>query len=37
MAASPTHNSELFHGAIGGYGGLGVIVEATLRLVANDR
>jgi FAD/FMN-containing dehydrogenase len=37
VAASPTHNSELFYGAIGGYGGLGVIVEATLRLVANDR
>ena len=23
--ASPTHNAELFYGAIGGYGGLGVI------------
>jgi hypothetical protein len=30
--ASPDENSELFYGAIGGYGGLGVIVEATLRL-----
>jgi FAD/FMN-containing dehydrogenase len=35
--ASPTHNSELFHGAIGGYGGLGVIVEATLPLVENSK
>jgi len=32
VAASPTENSELFFGAIGGYGGLGVIVQATLRL-----
>lgn len=35
--ASPTHNIALFHGAIGGYGGLGVIVEATLGLVENTR
>ena len=35
--ASPQHNSELFHGAIGGYGGLGVIVEATLGLAENSR
>ena len=35
--ASPSHNSELFHGAIGGYGGLGVIVEATLGLAENSR
>ncbi|MCH2110171.1 MAG: hypothetical protein MK135_12655, partial [Polyangiaceae bacterium] len=28
-------NSELFFGAIGGYGGLGVISEATLRLTEN--
>ncbi|WP_137175462.1 FAD-binding oxidoreductase [Massilia sp. HP4] len=33
--ASPTRNSELFYGAIGGYGGIGVIVEATLRLADN--
>ncbi len=33
--ASPTENSELFFGAIGGYGGLGIIVEATLHLVPN--
>jgi FAD/FMN-containing dehydrogenase/uncharacterized membrane protein YhaH (DUF805 family) len=35
--ASPTENSELFHGAIGGYGGLGVIVEAELDVVPNTR
>ncbi|SED59306.1 FAD-binding oxidoreductase [Pseudomonas anguilliseptica] len=37
VEASPTHNSELFYGAIGGYGGLGVIVEATLPLVENSK
>lgn len=37
VEASPTQNRELFHGAIGGYGGLGVIVEATLGLVDNSR
>lgn len=31
------HNRELFYGAIGGYGGLGVIVDATLGLVENSR
>lgn len=35
--ASPSQNSELFYGAIGGYGGLGVIVEATLQLVDNGK
>ncbi|MBL7557089.1 MAG: FAD-binding oxidoreductase [Bdellovibrionaceae bacterium] len=35
--ASPTQNAELFNGAIGGYGGLGVIVEATLQLVDNGK
>lgn len=35
--ASPTRNSELFHGVIGGYGGIGVIVEATLALTENTR
>jgi len=34
-SASRTENAELFHGAIGGYGGLGVIVEATLQLADN--
>lgn len=33
--ASPVQNSELFYGAIGGYGGIGVIVEATLQLEDN--
>jgi FAD/FMN-containing dehydrogenase len=37
VTASPTENAELFYGAIGGYGGLGVIVEATLRLTDNVR
>jgi FAD/FMN-containing dehydrogenase len=35
--ASPSENSELFYGAIGGYGGIGVIVEATLNLADNIR
>jgi FAD/FMN-containing dehydrogenase len=30
--ASPTENPEIFYGAIGGYGGLGVITDATLDL-----
>ena len=37
VEASPTYNSELFYGAIGGYGGLGVIVDATLPLVDNSK
>lgn len=37
VEASPQHNADLFYGAIGGYGGLGVIVEATLRLSDNVR
>ncbi len=37
VQASPSHNSEIFYGAIGGYGGLGAIVEATLQLVPNER
>ncbi len=37
VEASPSHNRELFYGAIGGYGGLGVIVEATLGLAENSR
>src|SRR2546426_11399379 len=36
VEASPSQNAELFYGAIGGYGGLGIIVEATLEL-ADDR
>jgi len=37
VQASPQENAELFYGAIGGYGGLGVIVEATLALEPNRR
>jgi len=33
--ASPTQNKDLFYGAIGGYGALGVIVEAKLDLADN--
>jgi FAD/FMN-containing dehydrogenase len=35
--ASPQQRPELFFGAIGGYGGLGVIAEATLELADNDK
>ncbi|MCB9593011.1 MAG: FAD-binding protein [Sandaracinaceae bacterium] len=35
--ASPTERSELFYGAIGGYGALGVIAEAELELAENTR
>ncbi len=34
--ATPEKNAELFYGAIGGYGALGVITEATLELVENS-
>ena len=37
VEATPTKNPEIFYGAIGGYGGLGVIVEATLDLADNVR
>jgi len=37
VEASPAERPEIFHGAIGGYGGLGVIVEAELELAANCR
>lgn len=33
--ASPTENSTLFYGAIGGYGGIAIIAEVTLNLVDN--
>ncbi len=33
--ASPSDRADLFFGCIGGYGGLGVIVEATLELADN--
>lgn len=35
VRASPTENTELFYGAIGGYGGIGVITDATLALTDN--
>ncbi|HEX6912576.1 MAG TPA: FAD-binding oxidoreductase, partial [Longimicrobium sp.] len=35
VTASPTENREIFYGAIGGYGGLGVITQATLELADN--
>jgi FAD/FMN-containing dehydrogenase len=37
VRASPHENSELFYGAIGGYGGIGVIVSARLALAENTR
>lgn len=35
VEATPALHPEIFFGAIGGYGGLGVIVEATLQLAPN--
>ena len=35
VRASPSENPELFYGAIGGYGGIGVMVSATLDLADN--
>jgi FAD/FMN-containing dehydrogenase len=35
--ASPTKNTDIYFGAIGGYGALGVITEATLELTDNVR
>jgi FAD/FMN-containing dehydrogenase len=37
IVASSVENKELFYGCIGGYGGLGVIIEATLMLVENTK
>jgi FAD/FMN-containing dehydrogenase len=37
VEASPAANPEVFYGAIGGYGGLGVLTEVTLELVENVR
>ncbi len=37
VEASPVSNAEIFYGAIGGYGGIGVIVEAELELAENTR
>ncbi len=35
LQASPQEHPELFYGAIGGYGGIGVITDATLSLADN--
>src|SRR5262249_36791243 len=37
VRASPTEHPELFYGAIGGYGALGVIADATLDLASDVR
>jgi len=37
VEASHTQNMQLFDAAIGGYGGIGIIVEAELELVPNTR
>ncbi len=37
VQASPTENTEIFFGAIGGYGAFGIILEATLDLENNAR
>ena len=37
IRASRTDNADVFYSAIGGYGGVGLITEATLRLVDNIR
>jgi FAD/FMN-containing dehydrogenase len=37
VTASPTENETIFYGAIGGYGGLGVITEVTLLLTNNSK
>jgi FAD/FMN-containing dehydrogenase len=37
VAATPAERADIFYGVIGGYGGLGVIVDATLTLTDNVR
>ncbi|HYG18464.1 MAG TPA: FAD-binding oxidoreductase [Ohtaekwangia sp.] len=37
VIASRVENPEIFYACIGGYGGLGVIVEATIRLTGNSK
>lgn len=37
IEASPTQNSDIFYGSIGGYGALGIITEVTLRVTDNCR
>lgn len=36
MHASPTENADVFYGAVGGYGALGVIADVTLDLAENS-
>ena len=35
VTASPTENADLFYGAVGGYGALGVVADVTLDLATN--
>lgn len=37
VLASSIENTDIFHAAIGGYGGIGVITEITLHLTKNER
>jgi len=37
VEAGPKHSAEIFYGVVGGYGALGVIVEAELELAENKR
>jgi len=37
VEATPDDNADIFYGAIGGYGALGIIVQATLALADNAR
>jgi FAD/FMN-containing dehydrogenase len=37
VSASPTHRPELFYGAVGGYGALGVIADVTLDVAVNSK
>jgi FAD/FMN-containing dehydrogenase len=37
VTASPTDNADLFYGAVGGYGALGVVADVTLDLARNTK
>lgn len=37
IEASPTKNTEIYYGVIGGYGGLGIIAEVVLELALNTK
>lgn len=37
VTASPTENADLFYGAVGGYGALGVVADVTLDLAENTK